>query len=310
MLDKLMGGGNKAIKKAQAEARRLAEQSRQIANQYGDRAQGLYDPYMSMGMDALGNVQTQADNLLNSQVPDAYQFDTQGMENLYNQYMNQAYIPDEVQAQMPTGPDYANAANSSLYQQLMQNSQDAVNNNAAANGLSARGSGAALDIARAANKNTYDVANQLYQDEMNQYNLAQQNNQYRNQMLNNNLQQGMGLQQLINQAGQQGYGNQLQSYGLENQNLLNYLNQMNQIGGMGFNATNNLNNAYANVANSQIGTNSGQAQNAINSAAAQAQNNAAMMGSLMGMAGSAMGGGSLGEIAKMFGGPAQTGTTG
>lgn len=295
MLGGLLGGGSdKAIKKAQAEARRLAEQSRQVANQYGERAEGLYDPYMQMGMDAWGNVQNQANNLLNSQVPEAYQFNTGGMQDLYNQYMNQAYVPEQVQANLPTTPDYEGAANSSLYKQLMQNSQDAINTNAAANGLSARGSGAALDIARAANKNTYDVANQLYQDEVNQYNLAQQNNQYRNQMLNNNYQQGIGLQQLLNQAGQQGYGNQVQSYGLENQNLLNYLNQMNQIGGMGFNATNNLNNAYANVANSQIGTNSGQAQNAINSAAAQAQNDSSMLGSLMGMAGSALSGGGLG----------------
>ena len=303
MLGSLTGG--KGIDKAAKEARRLGIESKKFADTYGTQAQGLYDPYMQMGMDAWGNVQTQANNLLNSEVPEAYQFNTGGMQDLYNQYINQAYIPEQIQAEIPTGPeyDYAGVENSPMYQQLMQNSQDAVNNNAAANGLSARGSGAALDIARAANKNTYevanhnfDVANRLYQNDINRYNMAQQNNQYRNQMLGQNLQQGMGLQQLMQQAGQQGYGNQVQSYGLQNQNLLNYLNQMNAIGGQGFNATNNMNSAYANVANSKIGTNSGMAKNAIEAAGAKAQANAALMGSIAGMAGSAMGGGSLGQI--------------
>jgi hypothetical protein len=304
MLGSLTGG--KGIDKAAKEARRLGIESKKFADTYGTQAQGLYDPYMQMGMDAWGNVQTQANNLLNSEVPEAYQFNTGGMQDLYNQYMNQAYVPEAVQAEIPLGPDYAGAADSALYAQLMENSQDAINNNAAANGLSARGSGAALDIARAANKNTMDVANQLYQNDINRYNMAQQNNQYRNQMLGQNLQQGMGLQQLMQQAGQQGYGNQVQSYGLQNQNLLNYLNQMNAIGGQGFNATNNMNSAYANVANSKIGTNSGMAKNAIEAAGAKAQANAALMGSIAGMAGSALGGGSLGAILGSVSPPPKT----
>lgn len=214
--------GSKKIKDAAKKAEQTAEQSLQLGRDWKNQLQSLYLPYTMQGLGAFNNAQYAANSIRNNNIPTAFQASGQPMQDLFSQYQSQLTMPEYQQASLPTQADYGNAQNSDQYAELMAASREAGGDMAA--GL--------------ANMYNHDIAQREYANAMSNYDLAQESNNYRNQLNQNMYSQGMGLQDYLYGLERQNYANRMGQYTAQQDQLGQYLDQLYNQADMGMNAIN------------------------------------------------------------------------
>ena len=255
ILDPADFSGRQKISDANKNATATAEMALGIGKDWKEHLGNIYNPYMQMGLSALGNAQQAAGYLQNNNIPQAYQADRGPMAQLFNQYQSQVTRPEYQQANLPMQADYDNAMNTDQYRELMAASNDA-------------GGGLAGGLA---NQYTYDIANREYDNAMQNYEMAQMNNARGNELNQSMYQQGTGLQDYLYQLDQQNYKNRMAGYSANQGQLTDYLNQLYNQADMGMNSTNQYAGYGTDVANAQIETLSGIGNAYLNAAGAGVQ---------------------------------------
>ena len=257
------------------ESGKLSELDRikNFTDRFMKRSKDLYDPYKNTGQKAGNQANTLADLFKNMNTPEAGNLSNDLINQIREQY-NQGNIPKTAEMNMPTGPDYGAARKSSLYQQMQNQTGSNVRNNAALQGGSVRGGNTNLGLAQGARQNLVNSANQLYKNDMKEYQGAFNQNQLRNQALSNQFNNNLNLQKLVNQNQQGNFKNQMNQYNIGQQNLQQYLGQLGTNAASGFNQLGKFMNLNQQTTNSQIGSLNGMVNAKASANAAEAQKKA------------------------------------
>jgi hypothetical protein len=285
-------------------------------NRFENDINSLYGGWEKTGDQSRGMADLVSNQMFGMRTPEAQLQNNGFIQQLMQQNQNR-HIPQMANVSMPTGPDYQAARDSNMFRQMQDRTVNQARNNAALSGGSVRGGNTNLGIASGARSNLVNSANQLYQNDLANYNNAMAQNQLRNNMLGSQFGNQMNLQKLMNNNQLMNYQNQMGQYGLEQQKIRDYLTQLNSNANQGFGNLNTFGSLYQNTLNSKIGS-----LNSITAAinarkAGKAQINAAadarlaqglqMVGTI---AGTAIGGPLGGAIGGMAGGLAGGAATG
>jgi hypothetical protein len=274
--------GNQNYKKATNDINKQGQKALDIGNEWQGELAGNYTPWMMAGLGSLAQGMGKSGELLNQPLPEQLntQQNLQGYQNTLNNYLQNQNIPEYMDVNQPTGPDYAAARQSSLYGQMQDQAGRQITNNAAMSGASARGGNTNLNMANAARGNLTKAADTMYQQDVNAYNKAQANNQLRNQMLSQRYTNQMGLQNMKNQMGQNQYINNMERYEQQQNNLKNYINMMNQYAKMGNSGLSQYGGYGGKAVGSQLGTLSGLANAKASANASQQVGNSNAVGAV------------------------------
>ena len=224
-----------------------------LTNQFSRNTQANYNPWIQTGDQAAGQAESMRQAMLGMETPEAQVRQNNLIRQLMEQNQNQQ-IPEAVKAVRPTGPDYQAARNSNMFRQMQDQTMRNATNSAALGGASARGGNTNYNIATGARNNLVNSANQIYQNDLANYNNAMSQNQLRNSMLTNQFGNQMNLQKLLNNNQLMNYQNQMKQYGLDQQQIRDNLTQLNHGANQGFTDLNTFQNLYNNLLNSQIGS--------------------------------------------------------